>query len=596
MAWGCVLSALAATVGAWAAGRRGRVVAAALLLSLAGVALRANLAERHWLSDWDERYHAIVGRNAIDDPLRPSVIPRPFDPRDVRNWGHARVWLHKPPLATWLIGASLATFGEGSEPAVRVPSLAFAGLGIFLTFGIGRRLLGAPVGLVAAGIHAWHARLAQLAAGLRATDHVDHQMIALVALGVWLALAASDTLARAPRRAAGWWLTASCGLAVGLALLAKSSPALVVVGVLGIALLVAPVSWRVRIAAPALALGIGLLVELPWTLYTRHAFPEQAAWFGGRNVRYFTEVVAGQEGPPWFYLGDMAAVFGWLAPVAVALFLWHGRARRELWPLFAWLLVPYGVFSLAQTKMTAYVLIAAPVVMLAMAWVWVEAWSRRPPGRERLAWRALALLLLAGFGVGSVLRVHRPWQHPERRVAWAEELRRLGAQVEALGPGPWVVFDVPSTTEAHFYTRATPVGRAPSRDDLARARRMGFRIAVYGAPPDAALAPPDVAWLPRDPRVAAEHTVLRQLPHPPRGSEVGLWNARDAGRLEDYLDRSLRVAVHEGLPDDGDLDRTTRARGIAAVLVAPGAPDPDLPPGRPWIRVESEAFARPLAP
>jgi len=56
MAWGCVLSALAATVGAWAAGRRGRVVAAALLLSLAGVALRANLAERHWLSDWDERY------------------------------------------------------------------------------------------------------------------------------------------------------------------------------------------------------------------------------------------------------------------------------------------------------------------------------------------------------------------------------------------------------------------------------------------------------------------------------------------------------------------------------------------------------------
>jgi hypothetical protein len=605
IAWGCFLSALAATLGAWALGRRGRFAAAALLLAVAGVALRANLAERHWLSDWDERYHAVVGRNAVDDPLHPSVIPRPFDPHSVRNWGHAKVWLHKPPLATWLIGASLAVFGESSEPAVRVPSLAFAGLGIFLTFLIGQRRLGPSVGLLAAGIHAWHGRFAQLAAGLRATDHVDHQFIVLVALGVFLALAASDslaraprrpTLARAPRRPTGWLLASSCGLAMGLALLTKSSPAFVVVGVLGLALWVAPVSWSVCIAASVLALAVGLLVELPWQLYTEHAFPAEAAYFGQRNVRYFTEVVAGQQGPPWFYLSEMAKTFGWLSPVAVALFLWDGRGRRELWPLFGWLLVPYGVFSFAQTKMTAYVMIAAPVVMLAMAWVWVEAWSVRPPGRGRFAWRALALLLLAGFLVSSVARVHRPWRHPERRAPWAEELRRLGAQIADLGEGPWLVFGVPGVAQARFYTRASLVARLPSPADLERARRLGFHIAVYGPPPHDVALPRDVTMLPLDPRTEAYHAVLCRLPRTPFGWEIGLWNARDPARLEDYLDRSLKVDVHERVPSGRDFDRMARDHVVPAILVAPGAHDPEVPEGRPWIRVESEAFARPPAP
>lgn len=597
LAWACVLAALAATASAWRLGRRGRFVAAALLLVVAGVLLRANLAERHWLSDWDERYHAVVGRNAIDDPLRPSVVPRPFDERSIRNWGQAEIWLHKPPVATWLIGASLATFGE-REPAVRVPSLLFAGLGIFLTFLIGWRLLGPPVGLVAAGIHAWNARFAQLAAGLRATDHVDHQLIALVALGTWLALVASDALARTPRRPAGWLLTAACGLVVGIALLTKSSPALVSVGVLGLALLAAPAPWAVRIGAPALALGTAALVERPWSLYTERAFPEQAAYFAGRNVRYLTEVVAGQEGPPWFYLADMAEHFGWLAPVAVALFLWHERGRRELWPLFGWLLATYGVFSLAQTKMTAYVMIAAPVVILAMAWVWVEAWSDAMdarPNRVRLAWRTLALLLVVGFLVGSGVRVHRPWRHPERRTLWAEELRHLGAQITGLGPGPWLVFAVPGVEEARFYTRATLLEREPTAADLERARRLGFRVAVYGESASGAPRRDDIAYLPRDPRVAEHHAVARRLPRMPHGSEIWMWNARDPDQIEEYLERSVAVDVRARLPDAADFDRVARNHGIAAILVPPGAPDPPLPVGRSWIRIESAALARPRA-
>ncbi|MBW2312826.1 MAG: glycosyltransferase family 39 protein [Deltaproteobacteria bacterium] len=591
IAWGCVSAALAASFAAWRVSRRGRFVMAALLLATAGIFLRANLSERHWLSDWDERYHAVVGRNAMDEPLLPRVVRVPFDEYSVRNWGQTPVWLHKPPLATWMIGASLAVFGE-SERAVRIPSILFAGLGILLTFLIGRRMLGAPVGLLAAGLHAWHARLAQLAAGLRATDHVDHQFTVLVELGVYAALCTSDALSRSPRGFRGWFLATLCGLVLGLALLTKSLPALVIAGVLAIALLVAAVPWAVRIAAPAYVVALGWLVQLPWQLYTERAFPEHAAYAAARNAYYFTEVVAGQGGPPWFYLTDMADVFGWLAPVAVGLFLLHVACRRELWPLAGWLGAAYGIFSLSQTKMTAYVLIAAPVVMLALAWVWVEAWRVQATVGTRWAWRALAVVLAVGFLVGSVARVHRPWRHPERRTLWAEELRYFGEQVTALGEGPWLIFNAPSRQEARFYTRETVVSRPPSADDLSRALERGFRVAIYGEPAGAPSATEGLVFIPHDPRASAHREILRQLPRPPRRREVWLWNARDPDALEEYLERTVRVDVRERIPDEADLKRVLSAEGVVAILVEPGAPDPSMPVGYAWTRVESEAFAR----
>jgi hypothetical protein len=122
---------------------------------------------------------------------------------------------------------------------------------------------------------------------------------------------------------------------------------------------------------------------------------------------------------------------------------------------------------------------------------------------------------------------------------------------------------------------------------------MGFRVAVYGEPTGAAAADDDVVVLPRDPRVADYHEILRQLPPMPHRSDVWVWNARDPKRLETYLERATELDVRERLPDAADFDRVVRNRGIAAILVPPGAPDPPLPPGRSWIRVESEAFARP---
>lgn len=55
-----------------------------------------------FLHPWDERFHALVARNMIDNPfvpiLRVNPITTNFDPN---MWCCNHIWLHKQPLFMW---------------------------------------------------------------------------------------------------------------------------------------------------------------------------------------------------------------------------------------------------------------------------------------------------------------------------------------------------------------------------------------------------------------------------------------------------------------------------------------------------------------
>ena len=104
------------------------------------------------LHQWDERFHALVAKNLISDPLKPTLYRSPAVSYDYRDWTSNHVWLHKPPVALWLMAGSMRVFGI-NEIAMRLRSLLLSTGAVLLTFLIGRVLFDDRVALLAAGFH-----------------------------------------------------------------------------------------------------------------------------------------------------------------------------------------------------------------------------------------------------------------------------------------------------------------------------------------------------------------------------------------------------------------------------------------------------------
>lgn len=466
---------------------RERPLAAAAAIAFAGLALRLFAGTDLFIHAWDERYHALVAKNLIAHPLTPTLYDRPALPYDFRDWHANHVWLHKPPLALWLSAGSMALFGI-NEIALRLPSLLLSSLAIFLTYLIGTWLFDRRVGLLAAAFHAISGYLVQLPAGRVAVDHVDNAVIVFVELGVCLAV----LYARRPSSS----LLLAIGAATGLGVLSKWVSALVVFPVW-----LALVWGREKARAVAAHLAVMTLataaVVLPWQWHIRHAFPRDAAWNDAYNLQHFTEPIDGLGGPPLFHVAQMPHYYGELIYLPVAFFLGGlalGRDRRRLAPLAVWLLLPYAVFSLAATKMNAYVMIAAPAVFLIEArfWLWLQA--RRPaawPGRAlRLALLALLIALPLRYGIERL----KPWPGYVRNPAWARTLRALP---ERVGAGPVALFNLDRPVEAMFYTPYTAYQDAPDSSLARRLLRAGWRVVVFddGKLPAGLAATPGVELL-----------------------------------------------------------------------------------------------------
>jgi len=247
---------------------------------------------------------------------------------------------------------------------------------------------------------------------------------------IWSRVAVSDSLFTATlalslllfwRRYAdpecqGWW---PAWLLLGLAVLTKGPVALVLVG-----LTLALFAWwqgepklLMRLWRPLPGLVITAAVALPWygAELLVEGEPFWQSFFGYHNLQRFTSVV-NHHLQPWWFFGPMLVVaslpFTPLLLVGLAQALARGRrqpARASLGPFAAcWLLVVFGFFSLAATKLPSYWLPATPAagVLIALAAQDLVAW-RDPARPGACLWRGrlvgLTTLALTAVLCGGLL-------------------------------------------------------------------------------------------------------------------------------------------------------------------------------------------------
>lgn len=461
-------------------------LAALFLCGLAFVVGLALAAAEPFLHPWDERVHALVARHLLLHPAIPTLIERPIGMIGV-DWMETHVWLHKPPLALWLMAAGRNAFGT-SELALRVPAVllhagavyACARLGPAL-FGDDRR--GRAIGLWAAFLFAVNGEMVARTSGRLPSDHPDADLISLTAIAALVAVHVANRLRLGKHAFA---LAAAAGALCGAAVLTKSLPGLLALGLLAVLL-----PWQSRGRASAFGMAVAAAVcaavALPWFAWTRHAFPLETAVEHRYLLRHLFEPLEGHEGSVFFHLARIPRFFGEACPVALVWFFASRRASRQSKTFLAiWAGVPYAIFSLAATKMAAYPLIATPAIELMIAAALLDAFESALPFATTP--RKVATVVVGASLVVLPIRYcaerWKPFLRDRPGIEQSSQYRRLA---RALGPGPGLVTGIADRIAFMFYTDWTAQRGVATPEQVADARARGWPVVDASLP---RVAPP----------------------------------------------------------------------------------------------------------
>ena len=320
----------------------------------------------------------------------------------------------KPVLIYWLMTANYRLFGI-NEFTARLGSSLSGVLACGLMYLLGRKFFNRQVGLFAAAILA-SCPLMVVESKLATADALLTVFLVAV-LGLWLAIQGTRTK---------WYYAVLLGLALGLGTLAKGPIVWLFLGAGALASALLQMGRKIlrdnrppdktrgltirNVALLLLAVAVAAAVFLPWGLAA--LVKTQGAYWSegvGRHVlQRSSESLEGHWGPPGYYLASwIVCAFPWsvLGPLAI----WQAwRSRKDDWRmagLLGWVIGPWLVLELVQTKLVHYTLGCYPAMAILIA-VLLYDWQDKLGQKLKssvLGRMALSALWIIAIAIGAAL-------------------------------------------------------------------------------------------------------------------------------------------------------------------------------------------------
>lgn len=336
-----------------------------IILMFIGLIIRLYMAQLDpFLHPWDERFHALVARNMMDNPLVPMLNKQPFEGYDPTAWCCNHIWVHKQPLFLWQMALSMKLFGV-SEFTMRLPSAIMGTLMIACLYRISYIYThNRTIALIAATLLCFSNFQLQLISGIMGMDHNDLALQFYVLASIW----AYAEYQHHPQ----WYWIVLIGLFAGGAILNKWLIGLSVFLGWGLNCLVDIFKTKqLKSIWPFLiALLVCIIVFVPWQLYIIHNWPDLAWHEYEFNQRHITEALEGHVGTSWFYIGAAPMMFGyivcWFIPLGLVMAILNKSYTKSL--LISILPLSLFVFCffsfIVKTKVEAHIFFIAPLFML----------------------------------------------------------------------------------------------------------------------------------------------------------------------------------------------------------------------------------------
>ncbi len=414
-----------------------------LFIVLGGLILRGWCMSDGFLHEWDERYHALVAKNLSENPFVPMLFKTPVLPYDFRQWVLNHIWLHKQPMALWLMAGSIKLFGA-TEFAVRFPSLILSLICIYLTFQIATFFSDTKTGLLAAFFQAINGLVIEIATGREATDHIDNTFFFFIELAIFWIIVFIRKKNPLNLMLIGLWL--------GCALLSKYLPALIVLPIFFL-LTYDNEGMKKTIFNTFFIAFIAFIVALPWQFYIFRTFPNEANWESHFNFLHLTQAIEGHDGHFFTHFYWATRIWNELIYVVVAWFIFNffkNRFDKKLWTLAVWIGLPYVFFSFVSTKMVAYPFFVAPAIFTLIAMFW---WNLITKPLEYNWLNKIILIAIIVLAIRYSYERIKPFDPKIEETETAAVLKNWKTLLPSDGKS--IVFNTPFYIETMFYNNVT---------------------------------------------------------------------------------------------------------------------------------------------
>lgn len=350
-----------------------------------------------FINIWDERFHALVAKNLLVDPLRPVLIPSPLFGVPNYAWNYCEIWLHKQPLFLWQIALSIKLFGL-NEMAIRIPSVLMHALLVICIYRVGRLLSNYRVGYYAALFFTCAYFPLEFLTGFYATDHNDNAFLFYSFVSLWSLIEYYQS-----KKSYFIFLIA---LTAGGAVLCKWLTGLLVYGVWLLTILFSEkkTNYKNELQKFLSSLVLCLLIFLPWQFFTLINYPIEFQYTMSFNAKHIFEALEGHGGNSFFYYEALYEQFGeglLIPPFILLCFVFMLTRIKNIKHKYI-LLVPVVAtsifFTIVKTKMLGYTFLNLPIFILGFAFLFdliVEKIAKSIPSKFQINKLVIIPLLIS---------------------------------------------------------------------------------------------------------------------------------------------------------------------------------------------------------
>jgi hypothetical protein len=460
---------------------RDKQITALLFLILCAISLFSFAALLDpFLNLWDERFHALVAKNLMHHPLKPTLYDEMWVYMPYDQWDRAHVWLHKQPLFLWQIALSFKLFGV-SEFTLRLPSVVLASLLIPIFWRTGKLLVNTRVGYLAGVLFITTYYLLEIIAGRQELEHNDMSFLFYVSASIW----AFTEYHYSGKRI---WIFA-IGAFAGCAIMCKWLVGLLIyLGWFAFKLLnneTKPWKWKDLF----MSLATTIAVALPWQILIHLWYPTESKLESDYNFLHFTEPLEGHAGDMWYHLDKFNIIYGELASLLLIVgFIFLYRTMKNPKVFWAYVVMVVGIylfFTLAATKMPSYTLSVAMIVFIAFATL-LNYLIEEITSRIHRGWLKSLIIFTLIFFIGlfrldpeKLQETHTPWKEENFYSRFLIHNKAIFTSLNL--PENAILFNLKGVhyVDAMFYTNRPAYNIMPSSELCNELREKNFSIYVF---------------------------------------------------------------------------------------------------------------------